>query len=164
MGAESNLTTAELRSLGDAYYNAGRYQRGSRAIPCAGPRTPALDAGARNGFAVAAAACDLKLKRLTTAQAEALPDTQDENGARRLYLLMELARDRNELAEQQRIVAGWSPVSRRARGWPRRFTPAATCICCDAIMPTAAEYYSAPGHAVSVEQKRRRRRTGVRAG
>ena len=25
MGAESSLTTAELRSLGDAYYNAGRY-------------------------------------------------------------------------------------------------------------------------------------------
>ncbi len=54
---------------------------------------------------MAAAACDLKLKRLTTAEAEALPDTQDENGARRLYLLMELARNRNDLDEQKRIVA-----------------------------------------------------------
>ena len=26
MGAETSLTAAELRSLGDAYYNAGRYQ------------------------------------------------------------------------------------------------------------------------------------------
>ena len=26
MGAETSLATAELRSLGDAYYNAGRYE------------------------------------------------------------------------------------------------------------------------------------------
>ena len=34
-----------------------------------------------------------------------MPDTDDENGARRLDLLMELARDRDDAAEQQRIVA-----------------------------------------------------------
>ncbi len=60
--------------------------------------------GSRNGFAVAAAACDLKLKRLTASEAEALPDTNDENGARRLYLLTELARNRDALDEQKRIV------------------------------------------------------------
>jgi len=46
-----------------------------------------------------------KLKRLTKAEAEALPDTQGENGARRQYLLMQLARSRGDLEEQQRIVA-----------------------------------------------------------
>ncbi len=56
-------------------------------------------------FAVAAAACDLKLKRLTVTQAQALADTPDENGARRLYLLMELARNRNDLDEQTQIVS-----------------------------------------------------------
>ena len=104
MGAESSLTTAELRSLGDAYYNAGRYEEASEQYRALA-RQASLDAASRNGFAVAAAACDLKLKRLTTAEAEALPDTQDENGARRLYLLMELARNRGDLEEQQRIVA-----------------------------------------------------------
>ena len=54
---------------------------------------------------MAEAACDLKLKRLTPAEVQALPDTDDENGARRLYLLMELARDRDDAADQQRIVA-----------------------------------------------------------
>ena len=32
MGAESNLTAAELRSLGDAYYNAGRYDQAASSI------------------------------------------------------------------------------------------------------------------------------------
>jgi soluble lytic murein transglycosylase len=104
MGAESSLTTAELHSLGDAYYNAGRYEDAGERFRSLSQR-PGLDDASRAGFAVAVAACELKLKRLTTAEAEALPDTPDENGARRLYLLMELARSRNDLDSQRRIVA-----------------------------------------------------------
>ena len=104
MGAESSLTTDELRSLGDAYYNAGHYADASAQFHALA-RQPGLDAKTRAGFAVVASACDLKLKRLTKAQAEALPDTQDENGARRLYLLMELARSRSDLEEVKRLVA-----------------------------------------------------------
>jgi soluble lytic murein transglycosylase len=103
-GAEESLTATELRSLGDAYYNAGRYglaQEQYRALA----RQTGISQEARAGFAVAAVACDLKLKRLTAAEVEALPDTQDENGARRAYLLMELARNRNDIDGQQRIVA-----------------------------------------------------------
>jgi len=103
MGAESSLTVAELRSLGDAYYHAGHYSEAAEQYRALA-RSSSLDAPARNGFAVAEAACDLKLKRLTTPQAEALADTSDENGARRSYLLMELARNRTDLSEQQRII------------------------------------------------------------
>jgi soluble lytic murein transglycosylase len=102
-GAEESLTATELRSLGDAYYNAGRYglaQEQYRALA----RQAGLSQEARAGFAVAAVACDLKLKRLTAAAVEVLPDTPDENGARRAYLLMELARNRNDIDGQQRIV------------------------------------------------------------
>jgi soluble lytic murein transglycosylase len=104
MGAEARLTTAELRSLGDAYYNAGRYANAGEQYRALA-RQSTLDAESRNSFTVAAAACDLKLKRLTKAEAEALPETLDENGARRLYLLMELARSGNDLDEQKRLVA-----------------------------------------------------------
>jgi len=104
MGAESTLTAAELRSLGDAYYNAGRYEEAAEHYRVLA-RAPGLDAAARNGFAVAEAACDLKLKRASTAEVEALANTHDENGARRLYLLMELARNRNDLDYQQQVVA-----------------------------------------------------------
>ena len=104
MGIEASLTTAELRSLGDAYFNAGHYSDANEQYLVLA-RQSGLDAVSRNGFAVAAAACDLKLKRLTKAQAEALPDTRDENGARRLYLLVQLARNRDDLNELKRIVA-----------------------------------------------------------
>ena len=103
MGAETALTPAELRSLGDAFYNGGHYSEAAeqyRALL----RTSAVSESDRNSIAVAAAACDLKLKRLTVQQAQELADSNDENGARRLYLLMELARDRDDTAEQQRIV------------------------------------------------------------
>ena len=103
MGAETSLTMAELRSLGDAYYNGGRYQEASEQYHALA-RNAGLDSATRNGFAIAAAACDLKLKRLTPAQVQGLADTRDENGARRLYLLMELARNRNDFEDQQRIV------------------------------------------------------------
>jgi soluble lytic murein transglycosylase len=104
MGAEGSLTATELRSLGDAYFKAGHYTEASEQYRALA-RESSLDAAVRNGFAVDAAACDLKLKRLTLAQVEALDDTQDGNGARRQYLLMELARNRNDLENQQRIVA-----------------------------------------------------------
>ncbi len=103
MGAESSLTTAELHSLGDAFYNAGRYADASvqyRALA----RQSSLDVITRNGFAISAAACDLKLKRLTMAQARLMPDSNNEDGARRLYLLSELARNTDDLAEQKSIV------------------------------------------------------------
>jgi soluble lytic murein transglycosylase len=103
MGAESSLTPEELRSLGDAYYNAGRYNLAAEQYHALARNTQ-IDANTRNGFAVAAAACDLKLKRLTEAQARALPDSNDDNGARRLYLLMELARDVQNDGEQQQLV------------------------------------------------------------
>jgi soluble lytic murein transglycosylase len=103
MGAESTLTVAELRSLGDAYYHAGHYADAAEQYRALA-RSAALDAAARNGFAVDAAACDLRLKRLTTQQAEALADSNDENGARRLYLLMELARTRTDVDGVRHIV------------------------------------------------------------
>lgn len=104
MGAGSTLTVAELRSLGDAYFRAGRYSAAEEQYRALA-HNPALSSDERQGFVVAQAACKLGLDRLTRAEAEALPDTNDENGARRLYLLMELARDRQDTSGQQSIVA-----------------------------------------------------------
>jgi len=103
LGAEALLTTADLRSLAEAFYNAGRYVEAIEQFRVL-ERAPGIDAQTRNGFAVSEAACQLKLKRLTTAEARALPDTADENGARRLDLLMELARDRDDTAVLKQII------------------------------------------------------------
>ncbi len=104
MGAEATLAVADLRSLGDAFYNAGRYVEASEQYRVLALE-PGLDAYTRNGFAESEAACQLKLKRLTVTEARALPDTADENGARRLDLLMELARGRDDTAGQEQIVS-----------------------------------------------------------
>jgi len=104
MGAEATLTLAELRTLGDAYYNAGRYSDADEQFRAL-LREAELDKATRNSIVVAEAACQLKLKHLTTAEAKALPDTDDENGAHRLDLLMELARSRDDNADQQSMVA-----------------------------------------------------------
>jgi len=103
LGLESSLTAAEVRSLADAYYKAGRYEEAAEQYHALA-RQSGGNAAERNGFAVAAAACDLKLKRLTREEAEALTASNDENGARRLYLLMELARNRDDLAGQVSYV------------------------------------------------------------
>jgi soluble lytic murein transglycosylase len=103
LGLESTLTPAEVRSLADAYYKAGHYEEASEQYHALA-RQSGGDAAMRNGFAVAAAACDLKLKKLTREQAEALAATKDENGARRLYLLMELARNRDDVTAQAAYV------------------------------------------------------------
>jgi len=102
-GAEATLTSAQLRSLGDAYYKAGRYSLAEEEYSALARQTD-FSQQERDSFVVAAAASKLKLRHLSAAEASALPDTPDENGARRAYLLMELARDRDDDAEQQRIV------------------------------------------------------------
>jgi soluble lytic murein transglycosylase len=103
IAGESAITVADRRTLADAYYNGGRYGDAAEQYRQLA-HASGVDASQRDHFAVAAAACDWKLKRLTKAQAEALADTDDEAGARRSYLLMELARDHDSASEQQRIV------------------------------------------------------------
>jgi soluble lytic murein transglycosylase len=141
MGAEASLTSAELRSLGDAYYNAGRYALASEQYHALA-RASGLDVQARNGFAVAAAACDLKLKRLTKPEAAALADTPDENGARRLYLLMEVARNRNDTEEQQRIVAEMKSRFPQSQWLEEALFSSGNMYMLRRDYPTAVDYYS----------------------
>jgi soluble lytic murein transglycosylase len=139
-GSESLLTLADLRTLGDAYYDAGRYNEAEdqyRALS----RSAGLSAQDREGFQVAAAACEYKLKRLTTAQAEALPDTDDENGARRMGLLMELARDRDDTAGQQKIVTEMETRFPRSPWLAVALFSAGNMYLLKRDYPTAVNYY-----------------------
>ena len=141
MGVEGTLTSAELRSLGDAYYNAGKYELAAEHYRSLA-RLSGLDAEARNGFAVAEAACDLKLKLLSTAQVEALADTKDDNGARRMYLLMELARNRNDLEYQQKIVTQMESSFPRSQWLAEALFSSANMYMLRRDYPMAVNYYS----------------------
>ena len=140
-GAERTLTSAELRSLADAYYNGGRYELAAEQYHALA-RQVSLPPQERSGFAVAAAACDLKLKRLTTAQAQELQDTPDENGARRSYLLMELARSRNDIEVQQRIVSDMETRFPHSEWLAEALFSSGNMYLLTRDYPKAVEYYS----------------------
>ncbi len=93
----------DRRRRADALYAAHRYTEAEEEYRSLAA-DPSLDFAARNGMLVAAAECQWKLKTLKRDELDRLPDTNDEAGARRLYLLMELARDKDDGDTQQSIV------------------------------------------------------------
>ena len=103
LGAQAPLTVAERRARADALYAAQRFGEAGEEYRMLA-NDPSADTDLKQSLSVAAAACDYKLKRGTIAQVEALPDTSNEAGARRIYLLMELARDRGDVEVQQSSV------------------------------------------------------------
>lgn len=141
MGAWSTLTVAELRSLGDAYFRAGRYRAAAEQYRTLA-HNPELSAEERQDFAVAEAACELGLDHLTRAEAEALPDTNDENGARRLYMLMELARDRQDTDGQKSIVVEMERRFPESPWLEQALFSSGNMYLLRSDYPTAIEYYS----------------------
>lgn len=95
LGVDSILTVADQRLLADADYRAHRYAEAAtqyRALA----RESGMTAEMRASDLVAAADCDLHLKRLTPSVAEALPAVGEDSAARRIELLLELARGRGD--------------------------------------------------------------------
>jgi soluble lytic murein transglycosylase len=104
MGSNASLTVAERESHANALYAAGRYNEAYDDYRTLAADPGVQDAEQHDRLMVAAAACDYKLKRAYRQQIAALSDGNGEAGARRLYLLMELARDRGDVNEQQADV------------------------------------------------------------
>lgn len=103
VGATPPLTVSERRAHADALYAGGRYADAGEEY-----RALANDSGqdpqGRNALLVAAAACDLKTKRLSKQELDTLADTPDESGARRMYLAVELARNKDDGDTQHALV------------------------------------------------------------
>ena len=103
LSATSSLTVEERSHHADALYKAGRFADADdeyRALA----NDPSVTDGLKSTLLVAAANCDWKLKRLSKDALERIPDSNDETGARRMYLLMELARDKDDGETQRTIV------------------------------------------------------------
>ncbi len=141
LGAESLLSTEDLRTLAEAYYHAGRYGAAAEQFRVL-ERAPELSAETRSGFAVSEAACQLKLKKLTVAEASALPDTPDENGAHRLDLLMELARDRDDSDGLRQIVGEMESRFPRSPWLADALFSAGNMYLLKRDFPAAIDYYS----------------------
>ncbi len=103
IGAIASLSVGERRARADALYAAGRYSDAAedyRALAM----DPAADESLKDALRLAAASCDLKLKRLSRDDLDRLPDTNDEAGARRMYMQMELARSKDDADTQRQVV------------------------------------------------------------
>jgi soluble lytic murein transglycosylase len=97
------LPLDERRHHADTLFNAGRYSPAAEEFRALAS-DPQLNQAERNSLLISAAACDWKLKRLGREELDRVPDSNDETGAHRLYLLMELARTNNDSTTQQAIV------------------------------------------------------------
>lgn len=102
-GVLDSMPASERARRADALFDRGRYSDAEQEYRSLA-RSPSFSAVERNAMLVAAAACQWKLHTLTRDELERLPDTSDEAGARRLQLLMELARDRGDASAQQALV------------------------------------------------------------
>jgi soluble lytic murein transglycosylase len=102
-GALATLPPEKRRAHADALYNAGHFADAEDEYRSLASQAN-VDEASRNALLAAAAECDWKLHRLSQSQLNALADTNDEAGARRMYLLMELARDKGDNTTQQSIV------------------------------------------------------------
>jgi soluble lytic murein transglycosylase len=103
LGTLTSLSPEERRHHADALYAAGHYSDAEEEYrSLAGDSS--LGDSVRNSLLVAAAHCNWKQKRLSKQELDRLPDTSDEAGARRQYLLMELARGKDDTTTQQLIV------------------------------------------------------------
>jgi soluble lytic murein transglycosylase len=103
LGATSSLTVEERSHHAEALYNAGRFNDAGEEYHALAS-DPAVTDGLKDSLLVAAAACDWKQKRLSKDALDRIPDSNDETGARRLYLLMELARNKDDGDTQRSIV------------------------------------------------------------
>jgi soluble lytic murein transglycosylase len=102
-GTLATMAVTARRRHADALYDAGHYTDADDEYRSLATQSDVDDA-TRSALLVAAAECDWKLKRLSTAELNAIPDTNDETGARRMYLQMEFARDHDDSGTQQSIV------------------------------------------------------------
>jgi soluble lytic murein transglycosylase len=103
LGATSSLTVEERSHHADALYKAGRFSDADEEYRSLA-NDPSVTDGLKNSLLIAAANCDWKLKRLSKETLERIPDSNDETGARRTYLLMELARDKDDGETQRNLV------------------------------------------------------------
>jgi soluble lytic murein transglycosylase len=102
-GTLATLPVSDRRRHADALYEAGHFSDADEEYRSLAGQSD-VDPAARNALLAAAAECDWKLKRLSAAELNAIPDTNDEAGARRMYLAMEFARDHDDTGTQQSLV------------------------------------------------------------
>jgi soluble lytic murein transglycosylase len=99
------LSAAEEKVHADQLFNAKRYSEAGEEYHAIERNAAGLSPADHDALLIYAAACDMKLKRLSRKDVERLPDTSDDSAALKLYLLAELSRNEDDQAGHDALIA-----------------------------------------------------------
>jgi soluble lytic murein transglycosylase len=100
-----SLTAAEQKVHADQLFNAKRYAEAGEEYHSIERNSAGLSQADHDALLIYAAACDLKLKRLSRRDVEKLPETADDSAALKQYLLAELSRNENDQVSHDALIA-----------------------------------------------------------
>jgi soluble lytic murein transglycosylase len=98
------LTPAERKRHADAMFNAKHFAQAQEEYLALRKDEDGLTPADRDALEIYAAVCDLRLKKLTRADVDHLPVTNDDSAALKMYLQSEYARNAGDAAEHDRLV------------------------------------------------------------
>jgi soluble lytic murein transglycosylase len=98
-------TAAERKTHADQLFNAKRYAEAGEEYHSIEKDSSGLSAADHDALLIYAAACDMRLKRISRREVEKLPDTKDDSAALKLYMLAELSRTENDQATHDALIA-----------------------------------------------------------
>jgi soluble lytic murein transglycosylase len=99
------LSAVEEKVHADQLFNAKRYAEAGEEYHAIEQNTAGLSQADRDALLIYAAACDMKLKRLSRRDVEKLPETADDSAALKLYLLAEVSRNEDDQAGHDALIA-----------------------------------------------------------
>ena len=98
-------TVAERKTHADQLFNAKRYGEAGEEYHSIEKDGSGLSAADHDALLIYAAACDMRLKRISRREVEKLPETKDDSAALKLYMLAELSRTENDQAAHDALIA-----------------------------------------------------------
>jgi soluble lytic murein transglycosylase len=98
-------TVAERKTHADQLFNAKRYGEAGEEYHSIEKDGSGLSAADHDALLIYAAACDMRLKRISRREVQKLPDTKDDSAALKLYMLAELSRTENDQAAHDALIA-----------------------------------------------------------
>jgi soluble lytic murein transglycosylase len=99
------LSAAERKVHADQLFNAKRYAEAGEEYHSIERDGAGLSQGDHDALLIYAAACDMRLKRLSRRDVEKLPNTTDDSAALKLYMLAELSRNEHDEATHDQLIA-----------------------------------------------------------
>jgi soluble lytic murein transglycosylase len=99
------LTAAEQKIHADQLFNAKRYNEAGEEYHAIERGGSGLSTADHDALLIYAAACDMKLKRLSRKDVERLPETTDDSAALKQYMLAELSRNEDDRATHDALIA-----------------------------------------------------------